>query len=335
MDDTIHSTTVNKVRPKPRKMASLALRLVVGIAITALLVWQADFSQLLATLSRLDPSWLAMSFAVQLLAKVVWALRWSVLLEIFHLRVSFLRLVKGTFVGIFFSNFLPTSIGGDLYRSYWILDDKQLYPKSIFIVFVERLIGIISLAYVAFPPFLWLLSQGLQSPDIGLLILLTLALLCTSVLALHPTVFDFFNRLLSKRIDWLSKNRRQISEALHILHRAGAARWRVVLLSVAVHLVGIMFFYCIGRALHLPMSLWHYFVIVPLTVVVTVLPISFNGLGVREGALVVLTGAFAAGTSPSEAIALGLLSSAVGTFVSLFGAVFYISGEREEAYATP
>jgi uncharacterized protein (TIRG00374 family) len=336
MDSVSNSAVELPGQSKQRSILPVIGRLLLGLGITAFLVWKADLSQIITAISRVELFWLAMAFAVQLVAKMIWSWRWWTLLNIYEIQSSFWRLVKGIYVGLFFSNFLPTSIGGDLYRAYWILDDKKLYAKSMFIVFIERFVGFVSLGYVAMIPFLLLLRQGLELGDNTAFILLVLVLLCGGVLALNPKVFEFFNGILQKRINLFAGLRRKIAEALHAWQGAGPRKWYVFLLSLGVHLAGITFFYSLGRGLQLPLNVWHYLVIVPLTVIATMLPISFNGLGVREGALIVLTAALGTSVLPAEAVALGLLSSIVSLLVSLIGGVFYVAGNvnENEAYAT-
>lgn len=324
----------DKVSAKKRSRLWLLVRLIVGLGVTGYLIWRADLQQFLDAILDIDPFWLAMAFTAQIVAKFFWAWRWSVLLDIFKIESSPLRLLKGVYVGVFFSNFLPTSVGGDLYRAFWILDDKRHYTKSIFIVFVERFIGIVSLAYLALIPFLLLLRQGFGLWDGQEFTLLVVVALCLTIFALHPTVFDAIDRIVGNRIGLLKGIRRKVSEALHVWHSAGMRKWHVFFLSLGVHLIGIAFFYFLGRGMQLPMAAWHYLIIVPLTVIVMVLPISFNGLGLREGTLVLLTGALSTGVSPAEAIALGLLSSIVSLLVSLLGMLFYVTEERGEAYVT-
>ncbi len=322
----------DKAGPKKRSKLGLVVRLVLGLGVTAYLIWRADLQQFLDAITAIDPFWLAMAFVAQIVAKFFWARRWSVLLDIFQIHSSPLRLLKGVYVGVFFSNFLPTSVGGDLYRAFWILDDKRHYTKSIFVVFVERFIGIVSLAYLALIPFLLLLRQGLGLWDGQAFTLLVVVALCLVIFALHPAVFDTVDRLVGERVGLFKDARQKVSKALHVWHDAGARKWQVFILSLGVHFIGIAFFYFLGRGMHLPMAAWHYLIIVPLTVIVMVLPISFNGLGLREGTLVLLTGALNTGVTPAEAIALGLLSSIVSLLVSLLGMLFYITEDRREAY---
>ncbi len=323
-----------QVKKTNRSRLWLFVRLAIGLGITAYLIWRADLSEIIETISVINPFWLTMAFLAQIVAKFIWAWRWSVLLDIFRIKATPWRLLKGVYVGVFFSNFLPTNVGGDLFRAFWILDDKQLYKKSVFIVFVERFIGIVSLAYLAIIPFLLLLAQGVNLWKGQLFVLLGLIALCLVVLLLHPTVFDAVDRIISARTGWFAGVRRKVSDALGVWHHAGERKWHIFLLSLGIHLIGVSFYASLGRGMGLPMVGWHYLVVIPLTVVVMVLPISFNGLGLREGALVVLTSALGTGVTPAQAIALGLLSTVVGLIVSLLGMLFYVSEERREAYAS-
>ena len=98
-------------------------------------------------------------------------------------------------------------------------------------------------------------------------------------------------------------------------------------------MIGIAFVYSIGKALGLSLELWHYFIIVPIQVLVTLLPISINGLGVREWILILITGALSTNVTSPEAISLGLLMTLVGLVVSLIGGGFYVVGNRQATFA--
>lgn len=307
------------------------LRLIFGLTIIAILAWTADLSQIINTLARIDPFWLIMAFIVELISILVWAVRWSILLEIYNIHTGFSKLVKAIFVGIFFSNFLPTNFGGDFYRGYWILADKQLYRKSLFIIFIERLIGVIFLGYIALPALLIFLMQGFELVDIRFLIL-PLGLLCCSILMLHPKVFSFMNQLFFGTDGRLLRGIRQkVQTALQALHEAKLKKWGVYLSSLAVQFTGILLYYCLGNALGIAMNAWHYLIIVPLVVLVTTLPLTFNGLGSREITLVLLATALGAAVTSAQMIALGLLWTFVVLVISIIGGGFYIAENRKEA----
>jgi uncharacterized protein (TIRG00374 family) len=313
-----------------RKPLAFGLRLGLGLIVLGVLLWKADLGLVLQSMAGVSLVWLALAFLVQLAGKVIWAMRWSATLDIFGFHVPLGILVQGIFIGQFFNNFLPSSVGGDFYRGFWILDDPKLYRKSMFLVFMERFLGLIALGFVAFPALLFLVVRGKPVWDVDLLLIFgLLAGLCGTVIVLHPAVAGWIDRRLpSIRARPLVDLRRKLLESIRVLHEAGWLRSKAFLLSLVVQLVGVAFYYCLGRGLGVPMVGWQYLVVVPLVVVATVIPLTVNGLGIREGALVVLTGALGIDVTANEAIALGLLSSVVLVLVSLIGGGFYIVGKR-------
>ena len=113
------------------------------------------------------------------------------------------------------------------------------------------------------------------------------------------------------------------SEALHALRKDHSRRWSIYALSVTLHVIGVLFYYSVGEGLGLALDPWHYVVLVPVTVLVSALPITFNGLGLREGTLLVLADTLGAPLSPAASVTLGLSVYVIGLFVSLSGGVLY------------
>ncbi|MBN1963010.1 MAG: flippase-like domain-containing protein [Anaerolineae bacterium] len=320
---------------KTRRRLSFFLRLAVGLIVLGVIIWQTDFTQLTEALGNINPWWLVGAFGAQIVGNfLIWPLRWSLLLNLYDIPAPFVRLVKAVYVGSFFGHFLPTSFGGDVYRAYWILDDKSQYRKSFFVIFVERFIGLVLLGYIALPAFIVLLVQRSAGGGIFVPILGLMVLVAASILLLNPNVYRFLDRLVFRDRKLLQSWRAKLAEALVFLHES-PRKAQIYLLSLLVQLDGIVYFYCIGMALGLPLEFWHYFVVVPPTVVATMLiPISFNGLGVREASLVLLTSAIGLAVSPAEAVALGLLALVITLINSLFGGLFYIMGKGEATLPT-
>jgi hypothetical protein len=321
--------------PSTRSRIFFALRLVFGLSVVGFLIWKTDVSRLISTLVRVDLFWLGMAFLVQIIGKFIWTARWSVLLDIYEIQVSFRRLLAGLMVGLFFNNFLPTSMGGDFYRGYWILDNKRLYRKSLFIIFIERIIGFVTLGYIALPAIPFIILYGSNLGNLRYWLVLFMFFLYVAVLLLNPKAYSFLNNLiLGMGVKSFRGERNKIQRSLIVLHRAGNQKRWVYFLSFLTQWVGIAFVFCIGRSLGLPLELWHYFVIVPIQVLVTLLPITVNGLGVREWILILLTDALSSGVTSSQAISLGLLFTLVGLIVSLVGGGFYVAGNRQASVTT-
>lgn len=315
---------------KSRSKVFFFLRLVFSLSVVGFLIWNADISQFFSTLIGVNPVWLVIAFLIQIIGKFIWTTRWSVLLGIFEIKVPYSRLLAGLMVGLFFNNFLPTSMGGDFYRGYWILDDKNLYRKSLFVIFVERLIGFITLGFIAIPTIPFLLLYGTTLGSLRYWLIIGMIGFCLGMLLLHPRLFIFINNLFyNLRLNFFKNERTKILLSLRSLHEAGSQKYWVYLLSLMTQIVGVAFVFSIGKGLDLSLELWHYFIIVPVQVFVTLLPISINGLGVREWILILITSTLASNVTSPQAISLGLLLTLVGLIVSLIGGGIYVVGNRQ------
>ena len=113
---------------------------------------------------------------------------------------------------------------------------------------------------------------------------------------------------------------------------SGASKWKVYVLSFVMQLCGVVLYYCVGRSLGIMLGLWQYLLLVPIVVILTLVPISFNGLGLREGGLIFVATALGLDLSNSQAVALGLMVVAVMMLSSLLGVYFYLV-ERQEGPA--
>lgn len=323
-------SSVQEKRSRSKKF--FFLRLVFSLSVVGFLIWKADVSQFFSTLVGVNPVWLGIAFLIQIIGKFIWATRWSVLLGIFEIKVPYSRLLAGLMVGLFFNNFLPTSMGGDFYRGYWILDDKNLYRKSLFVIFVERLIGFITLGFIAIPAIPFLLLYGTTLGSLRYWLIICMTGLCLGILLLNPKLFTLINNLFyNLRLDFFRNERTKILLSLRSLHEAGSQKYWVYLLSLMTQIVSVAFVFSVGKGLGLSLEIWHYFIIVPVQVLVTLLPISINGLGVREWILILITGTLSSKVTSPQAISLGLLLTLVGLLVSLIGGGFYVVGNRQAA----
>jgi hypothetical protein len=107
---------------------------------------------------------------------------------------------------------------------------------------------------------------------------------------------------------------------------------QLVAVSFVYQSLGIVIVYVLGRALGIELSLWRYFIYLPLITAITVLPISLAGIGIREGAFVFF---FAqAGVAQAQALALSLLLFAQTLGLALLGGVWYFLSRESPAPAS-
>src|SRR5680860_141873 len=130
-----------------KKIINIVLRSAISLGLIIYLVISQfkDFRTISATLKDISIPLILLSAATHIYGIWITAFRWQTLLKTQKIRLSILSLSSSTLVGQFFNNFLPTSIGGDVYRAYDVTR-KSGFPmsSSVSILVVERLSGIIA-----------------------------------------------------------------------------------------------------------------------------------------------------------------------------------------------
>ncbi|MDY7041239.1 MAG: lysylphosphatidylglycerol synthase transmembrane domain-containing protein, partial [Chloroflexota bacterium] len=221
------------------------------------------------------------------------------------------------FVGTFFNIFLPTGVGGDVVRAVEFTQDGQHGAAAVGTVFVDRLTGLLVLFVIALAalPF----SFRLVEPEVtAAIVVIALGGVIGGWLLVQG---DLLGRI-GRRLPFLPAQ-----DKLEELYRAigGCGRRalaRALVISVLFNLVNIMVNYLVALALGVRLSPWYFFAFVPLISFSLTLPISLGGLGVREGANVLLFGQ--AGVVPEKALALSLAYYAITVVTGLIGGLLYV-----------
>jgi glycosyltransferase 2 family protein len=127
----------------------LTLKLLATLAICVVLVWQADWANVLSTLKNTHASLLVFVFVLMVMSVTLSTYKWKLMLSIHNIQYNFSTLHKYYFIAQFLNNFLPTSIGGDAYRVYKTWDNPKSNSYAVIAVFMERLTGMAALALLA------------------------------------------------------------------------------------------------------------------------------------------------------------------------------------------
>jgi glycosyltransferase 2 family protein len=260
---------------------------------------------------------------------VLSAWRWQRVLSILEVPTRLGSLVSHYLAGQFVGNFLPSTIGGDVLRVSR-LSSTAVAPgtASFASVVLERLTGwivlpVLTLAGLTLRPSL--LRLGLAS---RLALILSVGTLVLLVAVLTVAGSRRLAGRFAAREGWT-----RFIGAVHIgvdgLRRRPGAAAGVLAVATVYQLSTVVTVYLSTRALglHLPMAALLAFT--PVVAIAQVLPLSLNGLGVREGAFVLFLGPL--GVSAGQAIAVGLLVYAMTLTVSLLGAPAFAVGGRARA----
>lgn len=316
-----------------RVVGSVWFRLAVTVLLLGLVASLVDWS---AAADQLDEgSWalfagaVAMLFASQLIA----GLRWRLLLRGAGLERPLLATIRAYLVGTFANNFLPTSFGGDFARAWLLAKPGPPLVRALLSVVVDRFMAFWCLVAIAWIALALDPSAVPGSLALGLLGV-TVAGLAASALLLRTAMHrgDWLARRLPERVlGWARETR----ETLHLYRRRPRVLVLATLLGLAFQAIAVVTLRVIADSIDIEVPLALLAVVAPLGLVVTLIPISIAGFGVREGGMVLLLGE--AGYDATEATLLTLVGLAALIVSSLPGAIAMLAGptfpDRDELEA--
>jgi uncharacterized protein (TIRG00374 family) len=316
-----HLTTTPKLGSK--RILLRTVRAMIGVALIGYLLATTDLDELLATLK----SWNAIYFLIAVLLGVVrngvFAYRWKITLVVSRIETSFLTLVKFYFVGAFFNLFLPTALGGDVVRGYDLAIYSGKRMGAVASVLVERIVGFFALACIA------LLALLLGSGEINDTTVTTIVLIvCLGFFALTVVLF---NVKVMKRLfgmfkfakPWnLGERLDRMYDSLRAFTAHKALLWQCFALSIICQTLAILAAYSLALAIDLKLAPVYFFMVLPMIWIITMVPLSINGLGLREGAFVFFF--TKVGVSDSDALLLSLLNLSQMMVLGLMGGIAYL-----------
>lgn len=308
-----------------RKRLLNILKIAISLVGLLVILWTQDVKEGVRLL--LEMAWLPFGAALLLLlsGSLVRAYRWGSLVWALGVQVRWRRLVELYFVGSFFSQFLPTGVGGDAVKMYELSRDDHKAAAAISSVLVDRFLGLFVLFALALLALAW--GYRWVEPQERLLIALVFAgsLIGLGLLWQRTWIEALGRGLGLDRLLGRIGILRELYESLHLY--GPTALLKATAASIAWNLILVVGYYLLGLAVGIELEPWYYFLFVPLISAALLIP-SVGGLGIREGITVILFSQV--GVPESQALALGLAYLLVLWTHALIGAGLYFSqGLRE------
>lgn len=292
-------------------------RVVGTVVLFAILAWRLDWAQFGRAFVGMSPwPWL-LACLVFVAAQLASSLRWWYLATPVGFDVPLGRTAAIYWVGMFFNLVLPTSVGGDVVRAWYLTRQSPQYnsrwAEAFLCVFADRASGLAVLILVACVAALFTpLPPWLAWICLALFAGLVVGLCCLPLLHLF-TRLPLVGGLAGKA-----------NELLAAYGKEPVTQGLALLLSVVVQGAGVVQLWLIGLALGLDVPFTHYAVVVPLVSLFMLLPISVGGHGLREAAMVLLM--VPAGVPEGQAVTLALLWLASCALVASTGGLIYLVG---------
>jgi uncharacterized protein (TIRG00374 family) len=302
----------------------VVLQLVVTTALFTVLMRTLDLAALGALFMRLPASFYLLSLVVVLAGQIAYAWRWNLLLRAVGVSVPFAAVLRQYFVAIFVNNFLPSTVGGDAAKVVY-LGQQHGYRSVAASVAVDRLLGVALQAMLASTA-LWF--SPISAPRLAAANAASALIAGVSMLLFLVTVLGTGG--LAARVARFGETAVRLAEQLQRLRldMAAALRRPAVIAQAAVIVVGytgavtaIYMQFVVLQPSPAPPYL-ALLAAVTATTVLSNIPISFNGLGLREQLHVSLLAPL--GIAPEHAVAISLLLYAHLIVASVIGLVFWL-----------
>ena len=331
-----------------RKHLSAAIRIVIALLALGLFLKGENLKELWKVLTGLNPLVFLAAFALYYGGQFLFVLRWRLLLKVLSIDLSIWAGVKLHLLGLFYNSCLPSAVGGDLLRAWYVTkhakEDRRF--EAALSVFVDRAVGLSGMIAMACI-FYWLVPvddvmanqapQTTEQPAAGGLFDMIYSYRIALLVVFGLVVIGLFGMCI------VPKGRLLIIKVWEKLFKVGIKVFKesiaaikcygkrplVVLMAYLLTFIcqgmAIYGYYLLGESLGMGVAMKYYFVFFPLSWMIGVIPVSIGGLGVVEGFLKVAFESvqFAAnGASAVLAVCqrLILMIGAVpGVFIHMFG----------------
>ncbi|TAI61957.1 lysylphosphatidylglycerol synthase transmembrane domain-containing protein [Bradyrhizobium sp. Leo170] len=308
-----------------RRILLSTIKILISAALLYLSLRKVNLYDLAARIRVESLGWIALAVAVTFLQIFLGVLRWREISAECGAPLETRQAMRFNVIGTFFNQTLPSSIGGDAVRLWLVARSGAGWRAATYSIFVDRAIGLIALAVLIVASLPW--SYRLINDPQG-----RSALLVIDFAALAAG--GGFLLLGALKWPWLKR-----WWATHHIHACAVIAnkvlfsWdrgpKVAVLSLLVHVLAVIIAWCVVQSISAPLLFSQIFQLVPPVMLITMLPISIAGWGVREASMGLAFGY--AGLAVNEGVNVSLLFGAVSFIVGAFGGLVWILSAEKKA----
>lgn len=311
-----------------RRFLILSVRILVSLALLYLALRGINFAAIQSRLSQINLGWIALAALITVIQIFVGALRWREISQLCQAPLTDLQAFRYNMIGAFFNQTLPSSIGGDAVRLWLVNRTGAGWRAATYSILTDRAIGLIALALIIVGSLPW--SYGLIANSNG-----RMALLVVDFGALAGGLgFLLLGHLPWSWLKtwWPTKHIHAcsvIANKVIFNQRSGP---KIALLSLTVHVLAVVIAWCAVRSIAAPAEFGQVFLLIPPIMLITMMPISIAGWGVREATMMVTFGY--AGLVPADGTVVSILFGAVSFMVGCVGGLVWIFSAEKAAAPT-
>jgi uncharacterized protein (TIRG00374 family) len=297
-------------------------KILISAALIAWLFYRIGINHIFSQIIAVKWPWMIYSLAVFVASNILGGWQWFLLLKAKGLKISFWNAQSFYHIGLFFNNFLIGYIGGDAFRIYDVKRKSGDIVHAFSTVFFDRFIGFFMITTIAMITTVIALPALIDS-DVGYTIAVILIIWLMALLIL-------FNEKIARRFSWFSRflpfrlqnKLGEIYLSLNQFRHNKKFLVRIFGIAMVVQILRILTHLLMALAIGVRIPSVYFFVFIPIIGIISSLPISVGGIGVREQSSVTLFGQL--GISPGPVVAFEFLAYFISIIATLPGGVLFI-----------
>ena len=308
----------------------VAIKIFITLALLGFLAYQMDLNVLVEILWSANPGFILLGALIQFTSMFIGVVRWQTILEKFGINSKLVPLIKITFIGYFFNLFLPSGIGGDFFRSYYLAkrEDRGM-STTVTTTILERSAGLCALLIIG-TSFAALQDISVEGVRLFYVFLIMILLYLLGILALfhswmHRRISSF---LIKRNLEHSEDKMELVYQGLNALRCNKGSILKALVLSLVIQFLSVLIVWVAAQAIHIEASFGVFLIFVPLINLSIMVPLTINGIGLRESLFYLLFSQI--GLPVEMAVGLSLVTFALYILTASPGLVIYSLYKKEE-----
>jgi len=309
-------------------LLNVFVRLAVSAALLYFVLHSIDLAALWLRVQDINLPWILLALGSFAFMQAVSVWRWHRLLHAQHIDVTKGTLTESIWVSLFFNNFLPSNIGGDVVRIADTAGAAGSKTLATTVVLVDRVLGLIALVVVASVGAFAASLVGIHVPGARWLWLVAVAGLAVAipVIAIPQLTALLLGPLRLLKRPWVDERVQRLEDAIFRFRAAPSALIGAFAGALVVQITLVAFYLLTAQGLSVPLPILLGAVLIPVSLAVQMAPLSINGFGVREAVFAFFFRRF--GLPIDAAVALSLVSTGLVMGMSLVGGYMFLRRRR-------
>ena len=309
-------------REKKGNTWKIILRFVVSFGLMGIILYlfRDLLPAVLQQLESIQPVYFCMAVALYFLSIVAVAYRLRFVIQVHGTKLSVAAAYYVNLIALFFNNVLPSAVGGDMMKAYYLFKDSEGTVSVFSAVVVDRMFGLVTMLLISISTIFFFDSAQGSHKIMGSIVMLAAATLTLAVFIFNKRVVDTLCQVHIPLLPAIFIEKiKEIYRAMYEYREHKGIFGKCIALTLAGQTMYILTNYLLARSLGLEIPLAFFFFFVPILLIMNVAP-SVNGIGVREATFLFYLTEF---TTSEKALALSLLTSFFMILVGMIAGVIY------------